>query len=139
MPAISAPGSIFRTNQTFPERSNAMVDINPSPENIRAMLTETLGHLRKANAEYFALLEKGLTSSPLPIADQAKQFCDFMQRNVTATFDLGDKLVQAKDIQDALKIQSEFFQGQMRSLADQTKSMGESVMKAATGVFTPKN
>ena len=37
-----------------------------------------------------------------------------MQRNVTATFDLGDKLIQAKDVQDALKIQSEFFQDQMR-------------------------
>ena len=91
-----------------------MADINPSAENVRAMLTETLGRLRKASEEYFGLLEKGLSSSPLPIADQAKQFCNFMQRNVTATFDLGDKLSQAKDMQDALKLQSEFFQDQMR-------------------------
>ena len=62
-----------------------------------------------------------------------------MKRNVTATFDLGDKLSQAKDMQDALKIQSEFFQDQMRSLTDQAKSMGESAMKAATAAFTPKN
>ena len=81
-----------------------MADINPSTENVRAMLTETLGRLRKASEEYFGLLEKGLSSSPLPIADQAKQFCNFMQRNVTATFDLGDKLSQAKDMQEALKI-----------------------------------
>ena len=115
-----------------------MADINPSAENVRAMLTETLGRLRKASEEYFGLLEKGLSSSPLPIADQAKQFCNFMQRNVTATFDLGDKLSQAKDMQEALKIQSEFFQEQMRTMTDQAKSMGESAMKAATGVFTPK-
>jgi phasin len=115
-----------------------MVEINPSAENIRAMLTETLGRLRKANAEYFELLEKGLGSSPLPIANQAKEFCNFMQRNVTATFDLGDKLVQAKDMQDALKLQSEFFQDQMRALNDQAKSMGETAMKAATGIFNPK-
>ena len=67
-----------------------MADINASAENVRAMLTETLGRLRKASEEYFDLLEKGLSSSPLPIADQAKQFCNFMQRNVTATLDLGD-------------------------------------------------
>ena len=85
-----------------------MADINPSAENVRAMLTETLGRLRKASEEYFGLLEKGLSSSPLPIADQAKQFCDFMQRNVTATFDLGDKLTQAKDMQDVLKIAVRF-------------------------------
>jgi phasin len=116
-----------------------MADVNPSAENVRAMLTETLGRLRKASAEYFDLLEKGLSSSPLPIGDQAKQFCDYMERNVTATFDLGDKLVQAKDVQDALKLQSDFFQGQMRALTDQAKSMGETAMKAATGIFNPKN
>jgi phasin len=116
-----------------------MADINPSAENVRAMLTETLGRLRKASADYFELLEKGLTSSPLPIADQAKQFCGYMQRNVVATFDLGEKLIQARDMQDAVKIQSEFFQDQMRTLTDQAKSMGESAMKAATGVFGQKN
>jgi len=44
-----------------------------------------------------------------------------MQRNVTATFDLGDKLIQAKDMQDAVKIQFEFFQEQMRTLTDQAR------------------
>ena len=116
-----------------------MADINPSAENVRVMLAETMGRLRKSSAEYFELLEKGLASSPLPIADQAKQFCDFMQRNVTATFDLGDKLIQAKDMQDALKLQSDFFQDQMRALTDHARSMGESAMKAATGVFTQKH
>jgi phasin len=115
-----------------------MAEINPSAENVRAMLSETLGRLRKANAEYFALLEKGLSSSPLPIAHQAKEFCEYLQRNVTATFDLGDKLVHAKDMQDAMKLQSEFFQDQMRALTDHAKSMSESAMKAATGIFGQK-
>ncbi len=116
-----------------------MAETNPSAENIRAMLAEALGRLRKANAEYFELLEKGLGSSPLPISGQAKDFCGYMQRNVTATLDLGDKLIQAKDIPDALKIQSEFFQEQMRALTDQARSMGESAMKAATGMFNPRS
>ena len=111
---------------------------NLSADKIRTMLAEANGRLRKASAEYFDLLEKGLGSSPLPVAGQAKQFCDYMQRNVTATFDFGDKLIQAEDMQDAAKIQSEFFQDQMRSLTDHARSMGESAMKAATGVFTPK-
>src|SRR4029077_10944325 len=115
-----------------------MSDANLSADKIRAMLAEANGRLRKASADYFELLEKGLSSSQLPVANQAKQFCGYMQRNVTATFDLGDRLIQAKDMQDAVKIQSEFFQDQMRSLTDHAKSMGESAMKAATGVFTPK-
>ena len=116
-----------------------MADINLSPEKARAMLSETLAQLRKASAEYFELLEKGLQSSPLPIAGQARQFCDYMQRSVTATFDLGDKLVQAKDMQEAFKLQSDFFQEQMRALTDQAKGMGESAMKAATSGFGMKS
>lgn len=115
-----------------------MVDINPSAENVRTMLAEALARLRKANGGYFDLLEKNLGSSPLPIASQAKEFCGFMQRNVTATFDLGDKLIHAKDMQDALKLQAEFFQDQMRTLTDQAKAAGESAMKAAGGMFGPK-
>ena len=95
-----------------------MSDANLSADKVRTMLAEANGRLRSASAEYFDLLEKGLSSSPLPIADQAKQFCGYMQRNVTATLDLGDKLIQAKDMQDAAKIQSEFLQDQMRSLTD---------------------
>ncbi|WP_298877528.1 phasin [uncultured Bradyrhizobium sp.] len=116
-----------------------MAEINTSIEGVRTALTEALGRLRKANTDYFELLEKGLGSSPLPIANQAKEFTGFMQRNVSATFDLGDKLIQAKDVQDTLKLQAEFFQEQMRALTDQAKTMGESVMKAAGGMFSPKS
>jgi len=116
-----------------------MSDADLSADKVRTMLTESLERLRKASAEYFELLEKGLSTSQLPVADQAKQFCGYMQRNVTATFDLGEKLIQARDMQDAVKIQSQFFQDQMRSLTDHAKSMGASVMKAATGVSTPKS
>jgi len=62
-----------------------------------------------------------------------------MQRNVGATFDLCDKLIQAKDQQDAMRIQSEFFQAQVRAVTDQARSMGESGMKAMTGAFTPRS
>jgi phasin len=116
-----------------------MSDPSLSADKVRTMLAEANERLRKASAEYFDLLEKGLSSSQLPVADQAKQYCGYLQRNVSATFDLGDRLIQAKDMQEAARIQSEFFQEQMRSLTDHARSMGESAMKAATGVFTPKS
>jgi phasin len=109
-----------------------------SAENVRATLTENLERVRKASDEYFQMFEKGLGSSHLPIADHAKQFTDLMQRNVAATFDLCGKLIKANDAQDAMQIQSEFFQAQMRAMTDQARSIGESAMKAMTGAFTPK-
>jgi phasin len=108
-------------------------------DNVRAMLTENLGRVRKASSDYFDMLEKGLRSSQLRIAGQTKPFCDHMRRQTAATFDLCDKLIQAKDVPDTIRIQSEFFQEQMRALMEQARTMGESAMKAATGVFTPKS
>ncbi len=109
-----------------------------SAEKVRSMLTENLERVRKASNEYFQMLEKGLSSSQLPVADQAKQFTDLMQRNVAATFDLCDKLIKANDAQDAMRIQSEFFQAQMRAMTEQGRSLGESAMKAMTGAFARK-
>jgi len=116
-----------------------MEDQAMSVEKVRAMMTENLERVRKASDEYFQLLEKGLSSSQLPIAGQAKPFTDFMQRNFAATFDLCDKLINAKDPQDALRIQSEFFQTQMRAMTDHARSVGETAMKAMTGAFTPRS
>jgi phasin len=120
-------------------RESVMSEQVISADKVRAMLTENLEKVRKASDEYFKLLEQGLGSSQLPIASQAKPFTDFMQRNVAATFDLCDKLINAKDPQDALRIQSEFFQTQMRVMTDQARSMGETAMKAMTGAFMPRS
>jgi phasin len=110
-----------------------------SAEKVRAMLTENLARVRKASEDYFQLMEKGLSSSQLPVADQAKHFTALMQQNVAATFELCDKLIKANDAQEAMRIQSEFFQAQMRAMTDQARSMGESAMKAMTGTFAPKS
>lgn len=110
-----------------------------SAENVRNMLADNLDRVRKANAEYFQMLEKNLASAQLPIGGHAKQYFELMQRNVNATFDLCDKLIKAKDVQDSMRIQSEFFQDQMRAMTDQARSMAESTMKAMTGAFAPKS
>ena len=116
-----------------------MAEQSINAENVRTMLADNLNRIRKANEEYFQMLEKNLASAQLPIGGQARQYFELMQRNVTATFDLCDKLIKAKDVQDSMKIQSEFFQDQMRAMTDQARSMGESTMKAMTGAFTPKS
>lgn len=116
-----------------------MSELPMSAEKVRSMLTENLARVRKANDEYFQMLEKGLSSSQLPVPDQARQFTNILQNNVAATFEFCDKLVKANDPQDAMRIQSEFFQAQMRAMTEQARSMGESAMKAMTSAFMPKS
>lgn len=108
-------------------------------ENVRTMLAESLDRLRKASADYFDLLGKSMGSAQLPGGDHARQFCELTQRNMTATFDVCEKLIAAKDVHDSVSIQSGFFQDQMRAVTDQARDIGEAAIKAVTGAFASKN
>ena len=55
-------------------------------------------------------------------------------QNVTATFAFVQKLSQAKNFQDVIKIQSEFMSAQLNSFNDQAKIIGEIYTQAATVV-----
>jgi phasin len=57
----------------------------------------------------------------------------YTERNVNAAFDLAQKLVRAKDPQEALAIQSEYMRTQLAVLQEQAKELGAVVQKSLTG------
>jgi hypothetical protein len=50
-------------------------------------------------------------------------------------FGFAQKLTQAKNLQDVVRIQTEFLQTQMKSLTDQAKDLTETATKVAMGAF----
>jgi phasin family protein len=73
--------------------------------------------------------------------DLSKKIMSYAEKNVATSFEFAQELAQTKDLQDVLRIQTEFFQTQLKSLTEQAKDLGETATKAATGVtknpFTP--
>jgi phasin len=57
----------------------------------------------------------------------------YAENNVNAAFDLAEKLVRAKDVQEVLAIQSEFVKAQMEAVQAQARELGETVQKV-TGI-----
>lgn len=112
-----------------------MTDIHKSADDIRSAVSETLKQAKAATDNYFDMIENGLASTSLPLGDPTKPFRDFLRQNIHSGFDLSDKLLQAKDIQDVVRIQSEFFQNQMHKLTEQAGTLGQTAMKAASGAF----
>jgi hypothetical protein len=76
-----------------------------------------------------------MSASPLGEADQAKTFRSYVERNVAASFEFSDKLLHAKDFQDIVRIQTEFFQTQLRALTEQNKALGDKADTTASGVL----
>jgi len=56
----------------------------------------------------------------------------YAEANVKASFDLAKKLVQAKDPQEVLQLQSEFLKAQFESFQEQAKEFGTFFQKAAS-------
>jgi phasin len=56
----------------------------------------------------------------------------YTERNVNAAFDLAQKLVRAKDPQEALALQSEYLKTQLAVLQEQAKELGAIVQKSLT-------
>ncbi len=64
--------------------------------------------------------------------DLTEKMKTYTARNISACTDCMHKLSQAKDFQEAFRIQTEFLQTQLNSFAEQARSLGEAYTKAAT-------
>ena len=58
------------------------------------------------------------------------------ERNILSAFEFAQKIVQATDIQEMVRLQSLFVQSQMQALTEQAKDLGETVSKSAMDSMT---
>jgi hypothetical protein len=72
-----------------------------------------------------------MSASPWTNADLNKKLLGYATENVTAAVGLVEKLSHAKNLEDVVKIQTEFVSKQLGSLNEQTKTIMEVCTKAA--------
>ena len=87
-----------------------------------------------AMENYFGWLQKTMSALPWSNTNLNRILLSHATQNVTATFAFVQKLSQAKNLQDVVKIQTEFMNLQLNSFNDQAKIIGEIYTKAATAV-----
>ena len=75
---------------------------------------------RGAMDNYFSFLQNIWGSN-----DLTEKMKTYTARNISASTDCMHKLSQAKNFQEAFRIQTEFMQTQLKSFAEQAKSLGE--------------
>jgi phasin len=61
----------------------------------------------------------------------SKKAISYAERNVLSAFEFAQKIVQVKDIQELVRMQTEFVQSQIQVLSEQVKDMGETATKTA--------
>lgn len=55
----------------------------------------------------------------------------FAERNMAASFDFAQKLVRAKDVEEVIRLQTEYVKAQVATLNEQTKELADAAAKLA--------
>ncbi len=107
------------------------------PGEMRDFAEKSVDQARKAFEGFMGAAQKaagqaeGTTSSLHANAKTVtEKAMSYAQDNVTAAFDLAQKLVKAKDFTEVLALQSEFAKNQMAAIQTQAKELGEAVQKS---------
>lgn len=101
------------------------------PSEMRDLAARSVEQARKAFETFIGAAQKAsdqVTTGNMPLqqnmAEASKMTVGFAERNMNAAFDMAQQLVQAKTIEEVMKIQSDFMQGQARVLQDQMQEAG---------------
>jgi phasin len=144
----SLPGSqIRRAAKAAAEQLGAIMSVENNmsgssyqiPSEVRDFAEKSVEQARKAFEGFSGAAQKAISSldAPgVPFSDGAKDLSikalTYADANVKASFDLAQKLVQAKDPQEVLQLQSEFLQSQFQSFQEQAKEFGSFFQKVAS-------
>ncbi len=111
------------------------------PAEIRDMAAKSVDQARKAFESFVGAAQKaaeqaeqGPIAIPAGVKELNAKVISVAETNVKAAFDHAEKLVQAKDAQEAFQLQAEFLKAQMAALQEQAKEIGA----AAQSAIAPK-
>ena len=109
------------------------MDKKTSGQDPSAMMAQGVEQARGAMQNYLRFFEKSMSASSWASTDLNKKLTDYAQQNVDTAFGFAQKLTQAKDLQDMVRIQTEFFQTQLKSLTEQAKDLSETAARTIRG------
>ena len=101
------------------------------PAELRELAEKTIEQAEKAFAMFFDAAGKSISSIPGGGSEISKQALTFTEQNMKAAFEHARKLVHASDLQEAMRIQSDFLRSQFTNAGEHMREITGQVMSAA--------
>jgi phasin len=101
------------------------------PAELRDLAEKTIDQAEKAFGMFFDAAGKSMTSMPGAGTEISRQALSFTEQNMKAAFEHARKLVHATDLQEAMRIQSEFLRSQFTNAGEHMRQITGNVMSAA--------
>src|SRR4029077_20430530 len=100
------------------------------PAELRDLAEKTIEQAEKAFGMFFDAANKSIASIPAPGTEMAKQALSLTEQNLKAAFEHARKLVHATDLQEAMRIQSDFLKSQFTNAGEHMRQITGGVMSA---------
>ncbi len=108
------------------------------PNDMREFAEKSVDQARKAFEGFVSAAQKAAGQADDTAASMQSNVkvvggkaMSFAEENIRSAFDQAQKLVQAKDVQEVLTLQSDFVKAQMATLQEQAKQLGAGIQSAA--------
>ena len=111
--------------------------VDPASEVMEAAERTTEATLEKAHEateNYLSWVQRTMAGSPWGNTDFSKKLVEYTTQNVNASFEFVQRLSQAKNFQDVVRLQTEFVEAQFGSFNEQAKNLNETYTKAMAGI-----
>jgi phasin len=108
------------------------------PNEMRDFAERSVEQARKAFEGFLTVAQRAASTAgdaaktPEGAKSVGAHVLSYTERNVNAAFDLAQKLVKAKDPQEALSLQSEYLKTELAVLQEQAKELGSVLQKSLT-------
>jgi hypothetical protein len=110
-----------------------MADEKNPFEAIQALMLENLEKVQGATQSYIDVFEKAMKGLPGANEERITAFKVYLERQVAANRDFVEKLLRAKDFQEAFRIQVEHFQSQLKTVAEDASKIGAQIASSFKG------
>lgn len=115
------------------------------PADMRKFAEQSVEQARQAFDGFMSAANKAVTDiegrtnvARSGVKDVSERAVSFAQRNIASSFDFAQKLVQAKNVEEVMKLQQDYIQTQMQTLNEQAKELGEVASKATRDAVKPQ-
>jgi phasin len=115
------------------------------PDQMRDAADKSVNQAKKAFDDFMDATQKAVAKAEGSAnslregaADANRQALAYLEQNVASSFELAQRIVRAKSVEEVAVIQQEYLQRQMRGLAEQGKSLGEMMTRAASAATGKK-
>lgn len=109
------------------------------PEQMRDFAEKSVDQARKAFDNFMDATQKAVStveeqssSAQSGSLGMNKKVLDYAEEHVDAAFELAQKIVRANDVQEIMKLQSDYLRAQMEALGEQAREISESASRTAS-------